>query len=262
MTAPGPELGDIVGDLAAAGYDLGGFSRAAVARAVRRRVEDAGGSEAFKRRLSRDPGEIARLGHEVIVRFTSFFRDPDQWRALSTEVLPRLFAGAAPVQAWSAGCASGEEPYTLAMVTAGVTGVRPVADRIRIHATDIDADALAHARAAVYEPDEMAGVPPAARRSFFHRHGPRWQVVPEITDAVAFAHADVVTTAPGRPLDLVVCRHTLMYLGPQERAAAVAGFARALRPGGVLFLESTDDLAGNDDLFEPVASGLPLFGRR
>lgn len=257
---PAPESDGIVAGLQAAGLDTSGFSAAAVGRAVAARASATGsGARGYRRLIERDPSELARLGHEVIVRYTDFFRDPHEWRALG-EHLASDVRKARPLVVWSAGCASGQEAYTAAIVIAEVCrSRRALHGYVRVLATDIDDDALAQARSGKYTPDEMSAVPPRLRRRYFRRIDGGFEVRADVADVVSFEHRDLSRDPPPRPVDLIVCRHTLMYFGSESQREILSVFHAALRPGGRLFLESTDALPGHSDAFLRSAGGHPIF---
>src|SRR3954451_5568541 len=154
--------------------DFTGYKRTSLERRFRRRM-DVVGSKSFGDYLDYlevNPEEYEQLYETLLINVTEFFRDPAAWTHLREEVLPGLLAGKAveePVRVWSAGCSSGQEAYTCAMVLAELMGVDAYRERVKIYATDIDEGALNQARLAVYNAKEMESVPPELRERYFER---------------------------------------------------------------------------------------------
>src|SRR4051795_6015605 len=150
------------------GFDFTGYKRASLERRVRRRMETVGcaGYGDYLDSLEAQPSEYTQLFETLLINVTEFFRDPPTWEYLREEVLPKLLAAKEPdepLRVWCAGCASGQEAYTCAMIFAEILGVEEYRRRVKIYATDIDEEALAQARLAVYGPKEMESVPAALR---------------------------------------------------------------------------------------------------
>lgn len=219
---------------------LEGFLRAA---------RDAGSApEPFLRRvLAGEARSVAALVEQAVVGETYFFRHPEQLAALSG-LLDEAAPGGRPLTIWSAGCASGEEPYGLAMLLleAGRGGV---ADRIL--ATDVSARALEAARAARYGGWSLRRTDAALRSRWFREAGPRLTVAPQVRERVSFSrHNLVLEPPPGAGFDVVVCRNVLIYFSPATAAQVLARLVEAVRPGGYLLLGPVE---------EPLAAGLPLL---
>ena len=162
------------------GFDFTGYKRPSVGRRVRRRASELGfeSLSAYRDLLEADVDEFTSLFNTILINLTGFFRDPAAWGYLEQEIVPEILArheDDQPIRLWSAGCATGEEPYTLAMVMANRIGIDETARRVKIYATDIDLEALAHARAAVYSEKSLQDVPEELRAAYFepeiHGHG-------------------------------------------------------------------------------------------
>src|SRR5262249_54716075 len=150
-----------------------------------------------------------------------FFRDPDSWEMLSRDIIPRLVAGKRdhePLRVWSAGCASGEEAYTLAMVWAEHLGIEKFRERVRIYATDIDEDALVKARQATYDTAQLEPVADDLRRRYFAPVDSRWSFRADLRRTVIFGRHNLIHDAPISHLDLLVCRNTMIYLNAETQA--------------------------------------------
>jgi two-component system CheB/CheR fusion protein len=167
-------------------------------------------------------------------------------------VVPRLLADKPsdePVRVWSAGCATGEEAYTLAMVLAEVLGIEAYRERVKIYATDIDEEALSVARQATYEPRATETLPEELRARYFERHDRRLAFRKDLRRTVIFGRNNLVSDAPISRLDLLVCRNTLMYFTSETQGRILRHFHFALREGGVLMLGRSEMMTSHRALF-------------
>ena len=173
------------------------------------------------------------------------------WRRRSCR--PSLPASAAyePIRVWSAGCASGEEAYTLAMVLAEALGLEQFRERVKIYATDVDEEALTHARHASYGVREVAGIPEPLLEKYFERTDSRYVFQRDLRRNVIFGRNDLVQDAPISRVDLLVCRNTLMYLNAEVQARILGRFHFALNDDGFLFLGKAEMLFSHASLFQP-----------
>src|SRR5918995_3132716 len=147
------------------GFDFTGYKRTSLSRRIQKRMQEVGadGYLSYLDHLEVDPEEFTQLFNTILLNVTSFFRDPPAWEYLRAEILPKLVAAKAEdesIRIWSAGCASGEEAYTLAIVIAETLGLDAMRERVKIYATDVDEEALAQARQARYTDKQVEGVPP------------------------------------------------------------------------------------------------------
>jgi two-component system, chemotaxis family, CheB/CheR fusion protein len=236
------------------GFDFTGYKRTSLSRRIQRRIQDVGadGYLGYLDHLEVDPEEFTQLFNTILLNVTSFFRDPPVWEYLGAEVLPQLAAAKAadePIRIWSAGCASGEEAYTLAMVVAEVLGAEAVRERVKIYATDVDEEALGQARQARYTAKQVEGVPPELLGRYFERHGDDHVFSKELRRSVIFGRHDLIQDAPISRIDLLVCRNTLMYLNSETQSHVLARFSFALREAGYLLLGKAEMLLAHSDLF-------------
>ncbi len=234
-----------------------------IRRRIARRMESAGIHDftRYAELVRRDPAEREALRSLLVVTISRFFRNAKVFRLLSREVLPRLVARGRPVDAWSAGCASGEEPYSLRIAWDEIPGEKP---SLRILATDIDGASLARAAAGRYPESSLREVPEALRRRHFAREGDAYRLRDEVVRAVSFRTMDLLgDAAPGR-FDLILCRNAAFtYFGPQERRTVAAMFAAALAEGGYLVLGRTENLPGEAAaLFAPAFPAEKIYARR
>lgn len=196
---------------------------------------------AYLRVLEADPAEVDRLQAAFLIKVSSFSRDPAAWRGLERALGPLLTRRDAPVRAWSAGCATGEEAYTLAILLARLLGTGADA-HWKVFGTDLDDGALRIARAGRYSADAMRGVAKADLRDHFVREGPLWRVGKALRARVVFGRHDLLNDPPLSRLGILACRNVLIYFTPREKHRAVQRLAAAVVPGGLLFLGRSEAL--------------------
>ena len=221
----------------ARGFDFTGYKRASISRRVHRRVRELGFENlaAYRDLLEADVGEFTALFNTLLINLTGFFRDPAAWRYLEREVVPEILSRRDDdqlIRLWSAGCATGEEAYTLAMIVANHLGPQETARRVKIYATDVDLDALTQARAAIYSEKSLHDVPEDVRDAYFEPdlRGRGWVITPALRRTVVFGRLDLTRDPPISRVDLVTCRNTLMYLDCGD--AGVRHPAPAVRTAG------------------------------
>ncbi len=239
------------------GFDFTGYKRSSLLRRVERRMTQIGVADyaEYQDHLEVHADEFTALFNTILINVTGFFRDLDAWDHLRSEVLPALVAGKGPTEplrVWSAGCASGEEAYTLAIVLAELLGTAEFRDRVKIYATDVDEEALAHARQGSYTDREVQGVPPELLERYFDKLGDRHTFRKDLRRSVIFGRNDLVQDAPISRIDLLVCRNTLMYFTAETQARVLSRFHFALADPGVLFLGKAEMLLSHGALFVPV----------
>jgi two-component system CheB/CheR fusion protein len=246
------------------GFDFTGYKRASLQRRIDKRMREVGvaGYEEYRRELEAHPDEFAQLFNTVLINVTAFFRDEIPWDFLRSDVIPRLLAAKGhdePIRVWSAGCATGEEAYSLAMTIAEVVGLDVFRERVKIYATDVDEEALAAARAAVYTAKQVSGVEPALLEKYFERHDGRYAFRKDLRRSIIFGRNDLVQDAPISRIDLLVCRNTLMYFDVATQAKVLSHFHFALNDGGFLFLGRAETLYTHGASFAPVDLKRRLF---
>jgi two-component system CheB/CheR fusion protein len=239
------------------GFDFSGYKRSSLRRRIGKRmqtlrIERYGDYLDY---LEVHPEEFIQLFNTILINVTSFFRDMAAWEFLAAEVLPRLIAGKQPhepMRVWSAGCASGEEAYTLAIIFAEALGQESFRHRVKIYATDVDEEALVQARQASYSARDLQPVPSELRSTYFEAVGNRFVFRPDLRRAVIFGRHDLVQDAPISRLDLLVCRNTLMYFNAETQSRILARFHFALNDTGVIFLGKAEMMLTRANLFNPV----------
>jgi two-component system CheB/CheR fusion protein len=239
------------------GFDFTGYKRTSLGRRIDKRMQAVGADSylGYLDHLEVDPEELTQLFNTILINVTSFFRDPPAWEYLAGEVLPRILADKGqtqPVRIWSAGCASGEEAYTLAMVTAEAIGADAVRERVKIYATDVDEEALNQARQARYGTRQVEGLAPELLERYFEPNGDGQVFSKDLRRSVIFGRHDLIQDAPISRIDLLVCRNTLMYLNSETQSHVLARFSFALRDGGYLMLGKAEMLLAHANLFTSV----------
>src|SRR5207249_832402 len=205
------------------GFDFTGYKRPSLMRRMSKRMQTVHVDRFtdYVDYLEVHPEEFAHLFNTILINVTSFFRDEPAWDYLRKEIVPRLLAtkrGHDSVRVWSAGCASGQEAYSLAIVLAEAVGMEAFRERVKIYATDVDEEALGQARLASYTPKEMEGMDGALRDRYFEAGSGRYVFRTDLRRSVIFGRHDLVQDAPISRLDLLVCRNTLMYFNAETQA--------------------------------------------
>jgi two-component system, chemotaxis family, CheB/CheR fusion protein len=248
------------------GFDFTGYKRPSLIRRVGRRMQMAGMRDFgdYTDYLEVHPEEFARLFNHLLINVTSFFRDPACWDYLARHVIPKIVASrkrGEPIRVWSAGCASGEETYTLAILFVDALGRENFKTRVKIYASDVDEEALAQARQATYTTRDLQAVPPKLRKKHFVPADGRFSFDPELRRSVIFGRHDLVQDAPISRLDLLVCRNTLMYFNAETQARILARFHFALNETGFLFLGKAEMMLQLGHAFKPVQVKHRIFAR-
>jgi two-component system CheB/CheR fusion protein len=248
------------------GVDFTGYKRTSLVRRARHQMEHAGVQtfDEYLDVLQASSDEFAALFNTILINVTSFYRDPEAWQFIQDEVVPALLARRGPdqpIRIWSAGCASGQEAYTLAMILADSLEPDAFRHRVKIYATDLDEQALAEARAASYDAKAVASVPEPLLARYFEQVNGRYMFNKDLRRAVIFGRNDLVKDAPISRVDLLVCRNTLMYLNAETQQKLLSRLHFALAPEGVLFLGHAEMLLSHTDKFSPIDLKHRIFRR-
>jgi two-component system CheB/CheR fusion protein len=246
------------------GFDFTGYKRATLERRFRRRMEtvDCGSYGDYLDYLEVHPEEFEQLFDMLLINVTEFFRDPPAWDHLRDDIVPQLLAAkedGEAIRVWSAGCASGQEAYTTAMVLAEVLGDDAYRDRVKIYATDIDEQALATARLATYTHKQLEGVPEALQAKYFEAADRRMAFRKDLRRTVIFGRNNLLTDAPISRLDLLICRNTLMYFTAETQGRILRHFHFALRDHGVLMLGKSEMMITHRDVFAAIDLNRRIF---
>jgi two-component system, chemotaxis family, CheB/CheR fusion protein len=247
------------------GFDFGGYKRQTLTRRVLRRMQTVGQSTfaGYIDYLQVRPDEFAQLFNAILINVTGFFRDPNAWHTLSEHVA-RLVEEKdenEPIRVWTAGCASGEEAYSLAIVLAELLGIEGVLQRAKIYATDLDDEALTQARLARYTPKSVEQVPPRLLETYFTHVGSAYVFHKDLRRAVIFGRHDLLQDAPISRVDILTCRNTLMYFNSETQARVLSRLHFALANKGIFFLGKAEMLLTHTTLFTPIDLKLRLFRR-
>ena len=242
---------------ASRGFDFTAYKRASLIRRIQRRQQAVGADtfEAYRAYLDTHPDEFGLLFNTILINVTAFFRDPDAWAYLASEIVPRIIAAARPdeaIRVWTAGCASGEEAFTVAMILAEQLGLEHVRRRVKIYASDVDDDALLQARHATYSAQQVEEVPAQYLARYFDRVEDRFTFHKDLRRAIIFGRHDLVQDAPISRVHLITCRNTIMYFTRETQARILSRFHFALRPNGFLLMGRAELLLTHADLFAPV----------
>ena len=239
------------------GHDFKNYKRATVLRRIERRLQVNGVPDliAYRRFLAAAADEPKALLDDLLIGVTQFFRDRSAFEALEREVLPKLLESASEeeaVRAWVAGCSTGEEAYSIAMLLADESKrSRPVRPAT-VFATDIDEAAIAAGRAGYYPEGIAVDVPPSRLRTSFSSEPGGYRVSKALRDSVIFAVHNVLRDPPFSRLDLVSCRNLLIYLDRAAQQQVLEMFHFSLRPGGYLFLGTSETVDVAARFFTPV----------
>ena len=217
--------------------DFNMYRRGTLTRRLERRCELSGADDmaAYAAQVVSDPAELQAALSDLLIGVTTFFRDPECFEALANRIrtgLNRL----EELRIWSAGCATGQEAYSLAMLATELAEEMDTPIPIKVFATDVHASALEYATAGHYTEAEMEGVSQARRDRFFDRTADGYQVIPSLRHMVIFAQHDLLHDAPFTGIDVVVCRNLLIYLGEQGQERAISYMRFAMSHGGLLML--------------------------
>lgn len=249
------------------GHDFSNYKRATILRRIARRMslQRLFTMSEYAHFLREHRHESEALLKDLLISVTNFFRDREAFEKLRTTLIPKLFAGKGEgdyIRVWTAGCATGEEAYSIAMLLAEHAMSLSEPPNIQLFATDIDESAIAIAREGVYSLNDAADVSQERLRRFFVKEGERYRVRKELRDLVLFANHNIIKDPPFSHLDLLCCRNVLIYLNraAQRRAMEVMHFA--LNPGGYLFLGSSESVEGAGELFVAVDKEAFLFQSR
>jgi len=221
--------------------DLQDYNRHTLMSRVERRMSEihVDGFAAYRSRLMDHMSEQASLARRIFVNHTSFFRDAALWEEALPTLLSALFATKAanePIRMWSAGCSSGQEAYSLAMLSAQILGDRQFRRQIKIMATDVDEYSLVHARAGRYRSDQMTAVSEDQREAYFKKSRDRYVFRSDLRKNIIFGAHNLLADTPFRWMDVVLCRNTLMYFNIHAQARVLSAFHFSLGPNGYLIL--------------------------
>ncbi|MBK4994533.1 PAS domain S-box protein [Pseudomonas sp. S37] len=252
------------------GHDFKHYKRATVLRRIERRLQVTAQPDlpAYYQYLENTPDEAKQLLGDMLIGVTNFFRDREAFEALERHVLsPLMSTGedkARPdeVRIWSAGCSTGEEAYSLTILCTEHQKLEVNPVKVQVFATDIDERAIAVGRTGAYPEAIITDVPPTRLRQYFLKEGEHYRVRKEVREKVLFAKHSLLSDPPFSQIDLIVCRNLLIYLDRDIQREMLQMFHFALKPGGYLFMGSSESADACPDLFTPVDKRNRIFRAR
>ena len=251
------------------GHDFSQYKPSTLHRRIQRRmaVHQIALIDHYVKFLQQTPGEVEALFHDFLIGVTNFFRDPEAFEVLAAQVIPKVFEGkpaGSTVRVWVAGCSSGEEAYTIAILLQERMESLKASYKLQVFASDVDNRAIAIARTALYPASIAADITPERLARFFtlEPDGNAYRVHKGIRDLLVFSEHDVIKDPPFSKLDLVSCRNLLIYMGSELQKKLISLFHYALAPGGSLFLGTSETVGEFGDLFSVLDRKLKLYRRK
>jgi len=251
------------------GHDFSQYKQSTIHRRIKRRmaVQQIETIEKYLNYLQKIPVELDTLFHDLLISVTSFFRDPEAFKAIEEQVIPKLFnskpAGAL-IRVWVPGCSTGEEAYSLAIHLQEHRETLRQGYKVQIFATDVDSNAIITARSGVYPASISTDISPERLARFFSAESGRstYRINKTIRDMVIFSEQDVTRDPPFSKIDLISCRNLLIYMNGKLQKRIISLFYYSLNPGGFLFLGTSESLAEFGHLFTTLHRKLKLYQRR
>ncbi|WP_432740245.1 chemotaxis protein CheB [Methylobacter sp. G7] len=239
------------------GHDFSLYKKSTITRRIQRRMSqnNTEDTDSYARFLKENPSEIKSLFKELLINVTNFFRDQEAFVALKQDILPTLLADKPDnyiFRVWVAGCATGEEAYSIAIVLRELIDEYRYVFKVQLYSTDLAEDTITTARAGYYPPNIAQDVTPERLRRFFIKEDAGYRVKKEIREMVVFAVQNVIKDPPFTKLDLLSCRNLMIYLEPELQNRLIPAFHYALKPGGVLFLSPSEGIGNHTELFAPL----------
>nr|HEX4317792.1 chemotaxis protein CheB [Kofleriaceae bacterium] len=249
------------------GIDFSLYKTTTVGRRIQRRISmvQADSPEVYLERLRDQPAELDALYQDLLIGVTQFFRDPEAFAVLERDIIPQLLDRVPPeqeIRVWVAGCATGEEAYTIAMLLYEQLSARERPIHVKLLATDVHQQSLDHASAGVYGDSQLSHVAPRRLERFFTRRASGYQVVPELRSLVVFARHNVVRDAPFTRMHLISCRNMLIYLQPPAQRTVLSLFHFGLVTNGVLFLGPSESPGPVGEELTTIDEHWKLYAKR
>ena len=251
------------------GHDFSEYKPSTLHRRIERRMaaQHIEEIDEYVKYLQQTPAEIEALFRDLLIGVTSFFRNPEAFKALDEQVIPKLFAGKSPgavIRVWSPGCSTGEEAYSIAILLQERLELLKKSYRVQVFATDIDSRAIATARIGLYPAGIAADISPERLARFFAAEpdGSAYRIHKSLRDMLVFSEHDVIKDPPFSKVDLISCRNLLIYMGSDLQNKLMPLFHYALNPGGFLFLGTSETVGEFGDLFASVDHKSKLYQRK
>lgn len=239
------------------GYDLTGYKRLTLMRRFSHRMQQIqiDSYQDYLQYLQTHSEELVTLLDTITINVTAFFRDRDAWNYLADQIIPQIINSKQPheqIRVWSAGCAFGQEVYTLAIILAEALGIEQYLQRVQLFATDVDEEALQRSRQASYSDLEVAAIPTNLLEKYFKQTEQGYVFNAKLRRTIIFARHNLAFDAPMSRIDLLTCRNTLMYFNTEMQASILVRFHFALKPNGFLFLGKAETIVTHRQIFIPV----------
>ena len=251
------------------GHDFSLYKPSTIHRRIERRmaVHQIDGIDGYVKYLQQTPAEVEALFRDLLIGVTNFFRDPEAFQVLEDQVIPKLFANKSPgavVRVWTAGCSTGEEAYSVAILLVERMEEIKASFTVQLFATDIDSQAIAIARTGLYPASIAADISPERLARFFtlEADGSAYRIHKGIRDLLVFSEQDVIKDPPFSKLDLISCRNLLIYMGTALQKKLIPLFHYALKPEGTLFLGTSEGVGEFDGLFGAIDRKAKLYRRK
>ncbi len=249
------------------GIDFSMYKSSTVGRRLQRRFDmlRIHTIEDYVAHLENHPNELSNLYRDLLVGVTQFFRDPEAYATLAKEVIPKIFATneeSKMIRAWVAGCASGEEAYSIAILMDEERRKRNVRCDIKVFATDAHPSSIQIAAKGIYHADALAQMSDERIKHYFRRDHDYYQVSPTLRQMIVFAPHNVINDAPFTQMDLVTCRNLLIYLQTNPQTKALSLFHFALKSGGTLFLGPSESPGELSDEFYVIDAHWRIYAKR
>lgn len=250
----------------ATGNDFSSYKTNTIVRRIERRMamNDIAEIGKYITMLRNYPQEAHSLCQDILIGVTGFFRDPEAFATIRREVLPILLINrdaTEPLRVWHPCCSTGEEAYSMAMLIKEYLNEHKLDRKVMIFATDIDESAIAQARAGIYDGNIEADVGEERLKTYFTGGSDHWQVIKPLKEMIVFAPQSLIKDPPFSRLDLLVCRNFLIYLTSDMQKRLISLFHQALKPGGILFLGSSETVGRASDLFSTIDKKWKIFRR-
>ena len=239
------------------GHDLSHYKQTTIRRRIERRmaIHQVNKIADYVKYLQQAPPEVEILFKDMLIGVTNFFRDPEAFEVMKKQVLPALLKSKRPdalVRIWSVGCSTGEEAYSLAILFMEAMDMVKNNFTLQVFASDIDAQAIDHARLGVYPDSIAANVSQERLNKYFVKEDNTYKVKKRLRDMIVFAVQNVIKDPPFSKLDLVSCRNLLIYMDSKLQKKVLPLFHYTLNPNGILFLGTSESIGEFTDLFHPI----------
>jgi chemotaxis protein methyltransferase CheR len=236
------------------GFDLEAYKERCVLRRIYLKVRSKGYGDlgSYYRKLRRDPDELGQLIQYLTINVTEFFRNPTAFEYLERKILPDLMVQHSTQEdfgIWSAGCSSGEEPYSLAIILLRIRKRLKIRATFHVLATDLDKTVLERGREGIYTKEALKNLNEDDLSEFFFQTGDGYRVNDDVRKHVTFRVGDILKDRPAGRQSIIVCRNLLIYFSRENQERVITGFSRALHRGGYMMLGKAETLVGKSRLF-------------